>query len=73
MQAAQAGSSPLLDPPMGAVEVGPPRSCTHHAFLPPPLPAAQQTQVQATTPEQPPGSQAAVPGKAAQPKHPTGT
>lgn len=35
-------------------------------------PAAQQTQVQTSAPEQPPGSQAAVPGKAAWPQQPMG-
>lgn len=35
-------------------------------------PAAQQTQVQTSSPEQPPGSQAAVPGKAVRPQQPAG-
>lgn len=55
-----------------------PRMCSQNGESPglhPPRfspPAAQQTQVQTSSPEQPPGSQAAVPGKAARPQQPAG-
>lgn len=44
----------------------------HPPHLSPSAPTAQQTQVQTSTPEQPPGTQASVPGKAVCPEQPMG-
>lgn len=57
---------------MGRMLQGKMSPCLHPPHLSPSTPTAQQTQVQTSTPEQPPGTQAAVPGKAVCPKRSTG-